>query len=84
MQRSTDRILTTHVGRLERPDHITRMMEADGHSRPHDPAFIARLGQAVTDVVRQQAETGIDVPIDATSRAWDAGQWSVRNSAYAS
>jgi 5-methyltetrahydropteroyltriglutamate--homocysteine methyltransferase len=78
MKRSTDRILTTHVGRLERPDDITRVMEANGHSRPRDPAFTARLAQAVNDVVRQQAETGIDVITDGEfgKLSWIAYQHS--------
>jgi hypothetical protein len=33
MKRSTRRILTTHVGRLQRPEELTQAMEA--HPRGH-------------------------------------------------
>src|SRR5579883_2031449 len=61
MQRSTERILTTHVGKLPAPDELTREMLADPNGRPQNPAFSARLKTAVADVVRRQAEIGVDV-----------------------
>jgi 5-methyltetrahydropteroyltriglutamate--homocysteine methyltransferase len=64
MKRSADRILTTHVGRLQRPDDITAAMEAHPRGRPTDAAFAARLGTAVADVVRRQAEAGVDILCD--------------------
>jgi 5-methyltetrahydropteroyltriglutamate--homocysteine methyltransferase len=51
MRRSTDRILTTHVGSL--PD-LRRLDESS-------PTYEADLRHDVEDVVRRQRETGIDV-----------------------
>jgi 5-methyltetrahydropteroyltriglutamate--homocysteine methyltransferase len=64
VKRSSDRILTTHVGRLQRPEELTEAMEADPRGLPADAAFAARLEAAVADVVRRQAEAGIDVVCD--------------------
>ena len=64
MKRSHRRILTTHVGRLQRPEELTQAMEAHPRGRPADAAFTARLKSAVGDVVRQQAEAGIDIVCD--------------------
>jgi 5-methyltetrahydropteroyltriglutamate--homocysteine methyltransferase len=58
MQRSTDRILTTHVGALQRPAELSRALAERGEQ---DPATLTRLTAAVADVVRRQAETGLDV-----------------------
>jgi 5-methyltetrahydropteroyltriglutamate--homocysteine methyltransferase len=55
MKRSTERILTTHVGSLPRPAEL--LQSSNGHS---DDA----LRRAVADVVRQQAAVGIDIPSD--------------------
>ena len=64
MKRSTDRILTTHVGRLQRPEALTAAMEAHARGRPTDPAFAAQLKTGVAEIVREQAETGIDIVND--------------------
>jgi 5-methyltetrahydropteroyltriglutamate--homocysteine methyltransferase len=65
MQRSTDRILTTHAGSLPRPDDLLELLWARERGRPVDePAFADRLRAAVADTVRRQARTGIDVPSD--------------------
>src|SRR5262245_27492417 len=61
MQRSTDRILTTHAGTLPHPEALERAASA----RARDPkAYEAALAQSVTTVVAKQIETGIDVPDD--------------------
>jgi len=52
MKRSTDRILTTHVGSLIRPKALL-----DAKDAQHETA----LRQSVADVVARQAEAGIDV-----------------------
>jgi 5-methyltetrahydropteroyltriglutamate--homocysteine methyltransferase len=57
MIKTGDRILTTHVGSLQRPDDITASVHADAP----DPAFGARLRHAVSDVVAQQLDTGLDI-----------------------
>ena len=65
MQRSTDRILTTHVGSLARPQHLEEMLRPRATGQPYDEAaFAARVTTAVADIVRRQAETGIDVVAD--------------------
>ena len=59
MRRSTERFLTTHVGSLVRPPEIADAIRAGG-ARDMD----ARVSRAVRDVVRKQAEIGIDVVSD--------------------
>jgi 5-methyltetrahydropteroyltriglutamate--homocysteine methyltransferase len=60
--RSTDRFLTTHTGSLPRPDDLIRMMYAKEEGVPVDPeALGARVRTAVADVVKKQADAGIDL-----------------------
>jgi 5-methyltetrahydropteroyltriglutamate--homocysteine methyltransferase len=62
MQRSTERILTTHTGSLPRPMDLTAALEALDVGTVPDPAvFEARVRHAVTEVVRKQVEAGVDV-----------------------
>jgi 5-methyltetrahydropteroyltriglutamate--homocysteine methyltransferase len=65
MQTSTDRILTTHVGSLPRPDDLLVFLEAreGGQTFDHTP-FETRLSEAVKDVVAQQVAAGIDSVCD--------------------
>jgi 5-methyltetrahydropteroyltriglutamate--homocysteine methyltransferase len=51
MRRSTDRILTTHVGSLPAPRDLWSLNGVD----------LARLKQATRDVVRTQRECGVDI-----------------------
>jgi 5-methyltetrahydropteroyltriglutamate--homocysteine methyltransferase len=65
MERSTDRILTTHVGSMPRPPDIQEMMRARQNHQPVDQqAFAARVRSAVAEVVRRQVECGIDTVTD--------------------
>jgi 5-methyltetrahydropteroyltriglutamate--homocysteine methyltransferase len=65
MQRSTDRFLTTHTGSLPRPDDLIRMMYAKEEGVPVDRAALAaRVRDAVAEVVKKQAEAGIDLVND--------------------
>ena len=64
MNRSTDRILTTHAGRLQRPDAITAAMEEHPEGRPTHSKFSTLLEQAVSNVVQKQIDIGIDVVND--------------------
>jgi 5-methyltetrahydropteroyltriglutamate--homocysteine methyltransferase len=65
MKRSTDRILTTHVGSLVRPPAILEGMKARVLKKPYDQDRLARdVHQGIRDVVRKQAEVGIDIPSD--------------------
>ena len=65
MKSSTERILTTHVGSLPRPDDLFEMMLArmDGMA-VDEKAYTARLDAAVKDCVRQQREAGLDIVSD--------------------
>ncbi|HEY1983660.1 MAG TPA: cobalamin-independent methionine synthase II family protein [Xanthobacteraceae bacterium] len=65
MKRSTDRILTTHVGSLIRPDALQDFLRARQSGKPYDKAgYDACLKSSVADVVREQADVGIDVVSD--------------------
>jgi 5-methyltetrahydropteroyltriglutamate--homocysteine methyltransferase len=65
MQRSTNRFLTTHTGSLPRPDDLIRMMYAKEEGVPVDRAALgARVRSAVAEVVKKQAECGIDLVND--------------------
>src|SRR5215813_13357604 len=65
MKRSTDRILTTHVGSLIRPAPLHEFLRAKQAGKAYDrSAYQACLTTSVTDVVRKQAEVGVDVVSD--------------------
>lgn len=72
MKRSTDRILTSHAGSLHRPDDLREIMAARRDGDPFDAVLEARVGDAVKEVVRLQAENGLDVVNDGeyTKRSW--------------
>ena len=65
MQRSTDRIRTTHVGSLARPPALLDLMRAAAAGKPADPAERAEAERlAVADVVARQRAAGLDVISD--------------------
>jgi len=65
MKRSTDRILTTHVGSLIRPTALREFLSAKEAGRPYDEAAYAKcLKDSVAEVVRKQAEVGVDIISD--------------------
>ncbi len=65
MRRSTERILTTHVGSLIRPQPLLPFIRAKQSGQPYDQtAYRECLATSVSEVVRQQAGAGIDVPSD--------------------
>ena len=65
MKRSTDRILTTHVGSLARPTELLDTMRERENGRPYDAELLDRqVRDAVADRVRRQVESGIDVVTD--------------------
>jgi 5-methyltetrahydropteroyltriglutamate--homocysteine methyltransferase len=65
MKRSTARILTTHVGSLIRPPALIEFLRAQQERKPVDEAaFAACLRSSVAEIVRQQAEAGVDVVSD--------------------
>ena len=65
MKTSTERILTTHVGSIPRPEGIRALLRARLGGKAIDEAELAaRAAEAVTDAVRRQAEVGLDVVSD--------------------
>ena len=65
MKRSSDRILTTHVGSLIRPEPLRRFLRQKEAGKPFDHAGYAKcLKDSVAEVVQQQADIGIDVISD--------------------
>lgn len=64
MKQSTDRILTTHAGSLPRPDDLLEMLYARSEGNPLDASAGEKLRHAVANVVREQAQAGIDVVSD--------------------
>ena len=65
MRRSTERILTTHVGSLPRPPELIEVLLAAEGEQPVDPqVYEDRLKQSVRDVVAKQVGLGVDVVDD--------------------
>jgi 5-methyltetrahydropteroyltriglutamate--homocysteine methyltransferase len=65
MRRSTERILTTHVGSLIRPAPLLPFIRAKQSGQPYDQeAYNACLRQSVEEIVGKQKTAGIDVPSD--------------------
>ena len=65
MKRSTDRILTTHVGSLIRPQALQDILRAKQAGQPYDQAAYEKcLKQSIDDVVSRQADIGVDVVSD--------------------
>src|SRR6266436_5769770 len=79
MRRSTERILTTHVGSLPRPADL-REMWSKQTSGLAEEALRARLRSAVSEVVLAQRTAGVDIPNDGEfgkpmRAASDRGAW---------
>jgi len=65
MKRSINRILTTHVGSLIRPPQLLEMVRARQTSGSTDSkAYNKCLSESVADVVRRQADAGVDIVND--------------------
>jgi 5-methyltetrahydropteroyltriglutamate--homocysteine methyltransferase len=65
MPGSPDRILTTHVGSLIRPPKLIEHLRKIEDNLPYDPAaYEACLVESIGEVVRQQADAGIDIVSD--------------------
>lgn len=65
MKRSTDRILTTHVGSLARPDDVLELLFAKERGEAYDgDRFESLVEASVTDIVNRQADAGIDIVCD--------------------
>lgn len=65
MKTSKERILTTHVGSLARPDSLTPLLRLREDGKAYDRDELARqVRVAVTEVVRKQIEAGLDIVTD--------------------
>jgi 5-methyltetrahydropteroyltriglutamate--homocysteine methyltransferase len=65
MKRSTGRILVTHVGRLSGPPEFSKLDMSVQRGEPYDrKSYLEQRRNAVDDIVRRQAEAGIDVVSD--------------------
>ena len=63
MRGSHDRIITSHVGSLPRPDDLIEANRKRDEGKSSDEqAFQALLQTAVNNVVRHEKEVGVDVP----------------------
>jgi 5-methyltetrahydropteroyltriglutamate--homocysteine methyltransferase len=62
---ASDRILTTHVGSLVRPPKLIEFLRKIEDRQPYDQvAYEACLKESIEEVVRQQADAGIDIVSD--------------------
>src|SRR5215831_8503912 len=65
MKTSTERILTTHVGSLPRPQDVVDFLFAEDRGESFDTQeYDKTLRRAVADVIARQSEAGIDVVSD--------------------
>ena len=65
MKTSTERILTTHVGSMPRPQYVVDQLFAQDQGEAYDRAEFDRVMQrAVSEVARKQVEAGVDVISD--------------------
>ena len=62
MKQSQSRILTTHTGSLPRPPDLVAALNAKELGEAHDAgALDARVRRAIADIVKRQADTGLDI-----------------------
>jgi 5-methyltetrahydropteroyltriglutamate--homocysteine methyltransferase len=73
MKRSTDRILTTHPGRLPNPDNQGEILQA--RTSGDQPKFDELVQAEIAAMVRRQKELGIDILSDGEF-------WKVRDQPY--
>jgi 5-methyltetrahydropteroyltriglutamate--homocysteine methyltransferase len=77
----SDRILTSHVGSLPRPEHLIALNAQRARGEFTDEAgYQEELKDAVIDLVRRQKETGIDLVNDgeyghSMGHDYDYGPW---------
>jgi len=65
MKTSSERILTTHVGSLPRPDDAVALLLRKDRGEAYDEAEFDRvMRRAVADIVKRQVEIGLDVVSD--------------------
>jgi 5-methyltetrahydropteroyltriglutamate--homocysteine methyltransferase len=61
MKRSTNRILSTHVGSLIRPPQLAEAIQARQNGHMEEAAYQQCLRDSVADVVKRQLQAGVDV-----------------------
>lgn len=65
MKQSTDRILTTHVGSMPRPQYVVDQLFAQDKGENYNPdEFDAVMTRAVQEVVARQTAAGVDIVSD--------------------
>ena len=65
MKRSTDRILTTHAGRLDGPPELMQLSRDVMGGRVADlNALKPQVQSGIVDVIRKQAQAGVDIISD--------------------
>jgi 5-methyltetrahydropteroyltriglutamate--homocysteine methyltransferase len=65
LKTSVDRILTTHVGSIPRPEGIRELLRKRLQGSPVDEDELAsRVTEATVDVIRSQVNAGIDIVCD--------------------
>jgi 5-methyltetrahydropteroyltriglutamate--homocysteine methyltransferase len=64
MKRSENRILTTHVGSIVRPQHLRDLAATAGESAENHERYEQALRESVAEIVRLQAKAGIDIVND--------------------
>ena len=74
MRRSQDRILTTHVGSFVRPPGLRDLATDAEKDTATRPAYESALQAAISEAVRKQVETGIDIVNDGEfgKSSWSA------------
>jgi 5-methyltetrahydropteroyltriglutamate--homocysteine methyltransferase len=78
MATGQNRILTTHVGSLIRPPQLSAFLEKIEDGQPYDQAaHAACLRKSIAEVVRQQAEAGVDIVSDGEFGKTDNWAWYV-------
>jgi len=61
MQRSDNRILTTHAGSLPRPDEVAALVRAKEKGAEVDRSYSSIIAEATSQVVQQELKVGLDV-----------------------
>ena len=65
MKRSTERVLTTHAGSLPRPLALQNVIKTYLDVQSYEEVELTgQIQSAVVEVVRQQADAGVDIPSD--------------------
>jgi 5-methyltetrahydropteroyltriglutamate--homocysteine methyltransferase len=78
MTTNRNRIPTTHVGSLVRPPKLVAFLEEIEAGRPFDEsAHAACLRDSIAEVVRQQAEAGVDIVSDGEFGKTDNWAWYI-------